>query len=100
MKISGARIELPREEYDALIYLRDVTFEMMRAKAEQLEMLAKQYELLQQQTKKMLDEQSRSLEHERRESLKRHELILKMQARLAELEPVRTNVPQPAFAKR
>lgn len=99
-RYSGARIEIPREEYDALIYLRDVTHEYLRAKCQQQEHLITQYDLVQKADKATINALSLNLEAERRKSLERHELILKMQARLEQLEPVKSSIPQPAFGKR
>ena len=99
-RYSGARIDLPREEYDALIYLRDVTYEYLRAKCAQLEHTVIQYDLVQKADKAAINSISLSLEAMRKKNLEQHELILKMQARLEQLEPVRSTVPQPAFARK
>ena len=95
MKLSGLRVELPREEYDALCYLRDVAYQEARTKIAALERIVQQFEMIEAQSKKVIDEQSLLLDHTRKESLERHALILKMQARLQELEPARFETQQP-----
>lgn len=99
-RYSGARTDLPREEYDALIYLRDVTYEYMRAKCVQLDHVVMQYELVQRADKQTINSISMTLEATRTKNLQQHELILKMQARLEQLEPVRSQIEQPLFARK
>ncbi len=99
-RYSGAKIELPREEYDALIYLRDVTYEYLRAKCVQLDHVVTQYELVQKADKATINSISLTLEDMRKKNLEQHELILKMQRRLAELEPIKSEVQQPMYARK
>lgn len=99
-RYSGARIDLPREEYDALIYLRDVTYEYLRAKCTQLDHVVTQYELVQKADKDTINSISLTLEAVRKKNLEQHELILKMQRRLEQLEPVKSQVEQPMFARK
>ena len=99
-RYSGARIDLPREEYDALIYLRDVTYEYLRAKCTQQENVLMQFDLVQKADKATINSISMSLEAMRAKNLQQHELILKMQARLEQLEPVKSLIPQPAFQRK
>jgi DNA-directed RNA polymerase subunit F len=99
MKLSGARIELPREEYDAFLYLRDHTYEDARAMVTRLERLVAQQEECAKTDKHLINEQSLTIEHLRKWSLAQHEHILKLQARLASLEPIKTAIEQPLFAR-
>lgn len=99
-KTSGARIELPREEYDAFCYLRDVTYQDALAKAERFERLVEQLDLLGKQSKHVINEQSITIEHLREKLLQQHELIMKMQSRLQALEPVKSQIAQPAFSRK
>ncbi len=99
-RYSGARIDLPREEYDALIYLRDVTYEYLRAKCTQLEHVIVQFDLIQKADKQTINSISLTLEDSRKKNLQQHELILKMQRRLEQLEPVKSQIEQPMFARK
>ncbi len=97
LKVSGARIELPREEYDAFIYLRDVTAADLHAKIEVLEARHASHVALEKQRLHSLNEKDLTLTHLRETNLKQHALILQMQKRLQELEPVKSEVVQPLF---
>lgn len=99
-RYSGAKIDIPREEYDALIYLRDVTYEYLRAKCAQQEHVIVQYDLVQKADKQTIGSLSATLEAVRKKNLEQHALILKMQARLEQLEPVKCETPQPAFQRK
>ncbi len=94
-KLSGARVEIPREEYDAFCYLRDVEHESVKLKLARVERLVEQQKMLEKQSKHMIDEQSLTLENLREKNIEQHALILRMQKRLAELEPVRCETPPP-----
>lgn len=94
-KLSGARVELPREEYDAFCYLRDVTHQDLKAKVEQLQRLVEQQDFREASSKALINTLSTSLEYTRKHNLTQHELILKMQRRLGELEPVKCETPPP-----
>lgn len=99
-RLSGARVDIPREEYDAFCYLRDVTHDDLRRKAEQLQRQVEQADLLEKQSRSVIDQQAVTLEHLMRRNVMQHEMILKLQARLAELEPVKLATPQPMFARK
>ncbi len=95
-----SKVSVNRTEYEALVYLRDVAFEELRVKCLRLERLVKQLEELEKQSSHMINEQSITMEHWRDKCLEQHDLILKMQKRLQQLEPVRSEVPQPMFARK
>lgn len=99
-RYSGAKVDLPREEYDALIYLRDVTYEYLRAKCVQQEHVITQFDLVQKADKHTINSISLSLEAQRKKNLEQHELILKLQRRLEQLEPVKSQIEQPMFARK
>ncbi len=96
-KPTGARVDLPREEYEALCYLRDVTYAGELAKYERV---VEQLNMCSKADKHLINEQSITLDHLRLKNLQQHTLILKMQKRLEELEPVKIETQQPAFARK
>ncbi len=96
-KLSGARVELPREEYEALCYLRDVTHVGEIAKFERM---VAQLDMCSKADKHLINEQSLTIEDLRKRALSQHDLILKMQARLQALEPVKVATEQPLFARK
>jgi hypothetical protein len=95
-----SRVLVDRREYDALCDLRDGAHDRLLVKYERLEYQLEHQRLLEKQTKKLINEQSLTIDHLRKESLARHELILKMQSRLQQLEPVKIDTPQPMFARK
>lgn len=95
-----SKVSVDRTEYEALCHLRDVTHEELRIRLESKERLVIQLDLMQKADKALINEQSMTIEHLRRNNLEKHALILKMQERLAQLEPMKVSVEQPLFAKR
>lgn len=95
-----SKIQIDATEYEALCMLRDVTHESLRRKSDQLERSLVQADLLEKSSKAVINEQSMMIEHLRRKNLEQHALILKMQERLAQLEPMKVSVEQPLFARK
>lgn len=95
----SARVLVDQKEYAALCELRDGVYESLRARHEALKI---DYEVL----KGALERAAQGLEvanvtarHLGERNAQQHALLLQMQKRLAELEPVRISTPQPAFRK-
>ncbi len=97
-KVSGARIDLPREEYDALCYMRDITCADLHAKIASLEERHESHVALEKKRIHSLNERDLEVTHLRDKNLEQHKLILQMQKRLAELEPVKSEVASPMFS--
>jgi hypothetical protein len=97
MKIKMIRVD--ETEYEALCALRDVTHAKLLTLYEALQ---SRYNVCNEDNLAKvhyISKQDLTLRFLREDNTKQHALILQMQKRLAELEPVRTAVPQPAFKK-
>lgn len=98
--MASKKISVDREEYSALCALRDGAHEDMRLRALKLgDQYAEVLEINRRQTYRVstLETEAQFL---RDKCSDQHKLILQMQARLAELEPVKVSVAQPAIGAR
>ncbi len=93
-------VSVARVEYEALIALRDGAHENLKIQlAAAAENFARLREVNLEQCHRM-SAMELTATHHRTENLKQHDLILTMQRRLAELEPVKTAIPQPALGRK
>lgn len=87
------------DEWEALCELRDGEHEKLRLFSAKLEDNYRSALNLCAQRRHDLDKSDIVIAFLRDENIKQHKLILEMQKRLQELEPVKTSIPQPAFRK-
>lgn len=88
------------DEWEALRHLANVTYESLRTEhAAALAQLDK-YRAIDAERVHALSMAELTVLSLREKNLEQHKLILQMQKRLAELEPVRIQTPQPAFARK
>jgi len=81
-----------RDEYEALCALRDGVYDQTRIRLDAALENTRAAEHL-------VAKHAVTIESLRAKNLEQHTLIISMMRRLAELEPVRSSVPQPAFAR-
>lgn len=87
------------KEWEALWHLAEVTYEELRVAHESVCAQLEKYKAIDAQRVHALSMHDLTIAHLRSQNLEQHKLILQMQKRLAELEPVRIQTPQPAFKR-
>lgn len=97
-KIDYVRVD--RTELEALKHLRDVTCESLQARLAMLEETVRCHVEIEKKRLHSLNESELTISHLREKNLEQHKLILQMQKRLQDFEPVKMETTQPLFDMR
>lgn len=99
MKTKIKMVRVDATEYDALCELRDGVHEALKLKLQHIEAHYKDALAINATQLNTLNIRDLTVRHLREKNAEQHALILQMQKRLAELEPVKIAAEQPLFAR-